>query len=159
MHTGFIWWGGRSHPAMPMASPKTLCKHSSAAWEGSHLGQGLLLLCRGVLAMPTSLPCRDFTQPWHTNAQKGPGDVQIFSMPCFNPILREYIKTRSENIYFSPKLKIRLQTKPSVTGSVLHLNSRGHVYSKTSSSAFCKHFMAPLGHWVKIKYWHICMCW
>lgn len=84
-------------------------------------------------AMPTPLPCRNYTQPRHTNAQKGPGDVQIFSMPCFNPILREYIKTRSENISFSPKLKDGLQNKPSVTGSVLHLNSRGHVYSKTSS--------------------------
>lgn len=133
MHTGFIWWGGRSHPATPMASPKMLYKHSSAAWEGPHLGQGLFLHCRGVLAMPTPLPCRNYTQPRHTNAQKGPGDVQIFSMPCFSPILREYIKTRSENISFSPQLKDGRQNKPSVTGSVLHLNSRGHVYSKTSS--------------------------
>lgn len=140
MHTCSIWWGGRSHPATPVASPKTLCKHSSAAWEGSHLGQGLFLQCRGVLAVPTPLPWRDYSQPRHTSAQKGPADAQIFPVLCFNPILREHIKTRSENIIFPPKHKNSLQTKPSVTRSVLHLNSRGHVYSKTSSWAFCKPF-------------------
>lgn len=101
---------------------------------------GLFLQCRGVLAMPTPLPWRDYTQPRHTSAQKGPADAQIFPVPCFNPILREHIKTRSENITFPPKHKKSLQTKPSVTRSVLHLNSRGHVYSKTSSWAFCKPF-------------------
>lgn len=134
---------------MPVASPKTLCKHSLAAWEGSHLGQGLFLHCRGVPAMPTPPPWRAYTQPRHTSAQKSPADVLIFPVPCFNPILREHIKTRSENITCSPKHKNSLQTEPSVTRSVLHLNSRGHVYSKTTGWAFCKHFMAPLGHWVK----------
>lgn len=106
---------------------------------------------------PTSL--EGFHPARHTSAQKGPADVQFFPVPCFNPILRQHIKTRSENITFSPKHNNGLQTKPSVTRSVLHLNSRGHVYSKTSRWTFCKHFMAPLGRRVKIQYWHICSYW
>lgn len=93
---------------------------------------GFVSPLQGVLAMPIPLPWSDYTQPKHTSAQKGPADLQIFPVLCFDPILREHIKTKNKNITFPPKHKNSLQTKPSVTRSVLHLNSRGHVYSKTS---------------------------
>lgn len=131
----------------------------------ARLSERVLTLARVCFSIAgVSLPCQPTPLQELPPAQthqctKGPEDVQIFPVPCFHPIFREHIKTRSENISFSPKLKNRLQTKPSVTRSVLHLNSRGHVYSKTTSWEFCKHFMAPLGHWIKIKYWYVCSCW